>query len=108
MLHSAPEVRYTECAEHDCRSGFGYQREKVVNTFIIAIERSCSVLTPHVLGEAVDQLTSFCEGLRVFGSGAKVSLMSAFNISEGKKKEREESHLFSILKWCLLFSHSLI
>lgn len=97
MLHSAPEVRYTECAEHDCRSGFGYQREKVVNTFIIAIERSCSVLTPHVLGEAVDQLTSFCEGLRVFGSGAKVSLMSAFNISEGKKKrERERNHTYSL------------
>ena len=41
----------------------------------------------HVLGEAVDQLTSVREAWRVFGSGAQVSLMSAFNISEGKKEK---------------------
>lgn len=44
-------------------------------------------MTPPVLGEATDQLTSFWEGLRVFGSGAKVSLMSAFNISDREKRE---------------------
>lgn len=58
-----------------------------VNAFIIAIKRYYSVLTPPVPGEAMDQLTSFCKGLRVFGSGAKVSLMSAFNISDREKRE---------------------
>jgi hypothetical protein len=58
-----------------------------------------------VLGEAVDQLTSVREAWRVFGSGAQVSLMSAFNISEGKK---EKLYLVSILKWQFLFSYLLI
>lgn len=38
-----------------------------VNAFIIAVQRYYSVLTPPVLEEAMDKLTSFCEGLRVFG-----------------------------------------
>ena len=69
--------------------------EKVVSKcimLIIAIKRNCSALTPHVLEEAVDQLTSFCESLGVFGSGAKVSLMSAFNISEGQRR----NHTYSV------------
>lgn len=47
-----------------------------------------------MLDDRLDQLTNFCKSLLVFYSGAKVSLMNAFNISARKK--REKSHLYSI------------
>lgn len=75
---------------------FCYERGKIVSKcimFLIAIKNYCSLLTPHVLGEDMDQLTSLCKGLMVFVLGAKAFLMSTVN-SVGKKK----SHLFSILR----------
>lgn len=56
--------------------------------FMIAVKKYYSVLVPHVFGEDMDQPNRSCKSFMVFGSGAKVSLMSAFNISVRKKKKK--------------------